>query len=149
MYQNNKTKLIITAIAVIIVLVVLWIFNSREQEVIEVKTPVVKEDTTPQHNCSVGSFTQRIKRGESSTFSVNFEPSREESNYRLKLGDLPRDISAKADKLIGQGAEPVNITISVEPTAQPASYSLVIIYDEEQENGEYVPSECQYNLIVE
>jgi len=111
--------------------------------------PSAKEEAAlPRHNCAVGVFTQTVKRGEEKTFAVSFEPSYPESNYRLKLGNMPVDVSARIDVDTGQGWGTANITVSVSPTAQPASYSLVLIYEEENEQGKYIPNSCQYNLII-
>ena len=103
----------------------------------------------PIHTCSPDGFIKTISPGGKISFSVNLSPTGIIKKYRVRLGDLPAGITGQISKTEGRGAGNVSVTLSAEEGAEPASYNLVIVYEEEKESSKYETSYCQFNLKVE
>jgi len=146
-FMNKKySRTVIIAVAAVIVLAIIGLIINGRQEGNKESQTIAQEK--PVHNCAVGTFSKTIQRGESVTFDVLLEKSRLWPKYRVKLGNLPREVIGTVSGSEGRGDGRATINISVGENAKLASYSLVIIYEENKGNDEFEPSYCQYNLIV-
>jgi hypothetical protein len=132
---------ILAIIVLIIVLVVVLMVKETPEE----KENIAKN--LPIHDCSVGQFKQAINKGETSSFEVFLDASRFWRKYSVKMGNLPKGVTANVNDYEGRGDGKAQIDLSVSGDANPASYSLVIVYEEEM-GGEMKPTYCQYNLVI-
>ena len=101
----------------------------------------------PLHDCLASSFSKELKRGESTSFEVALNPSRDWRKYRVKMGDLPNGVTAEVDDFEGRGKGKARVSLSVGDKAEKGNFSVMIVYEEKQ-GREYIPSNCQFNLIV-
>ncbi|RLC38092.1 hypothetical protein DRH27_03130 [Candidatus Falkowbacteria bacterium] len=143
--RRNRKKIIYIALAVVLVIVILfsnYLYKQNKRD------KSLQSKGMPLHSCGVGGFSKEVKRGQSASFEVVLEASRFWRQYKVRMGNLPKGVSAEVDDYKGRGDGKAKIDISVGDNASPASYSLVIVYEEEQ-SGDYEPTYCQFNLIVE
>lgn len=116
-------------------------------EEVEVIKPVRKTfDERSQHQCLVEPFVQRLNFGTGTTSNIILEPTRINANKKVELGDLPQGVIATIDAFTATSAD---MMVHVNPQALKGSYNVVVIYEEEQYDGEFLPNFCQFNLIIE
>lgn len=101
------------------------------------------------HYCGVDKFTETLSTGKSAEFVASLDPSRVWRKYRVKMGNLPRGVTADVYDYEGRGEGRAKIKLNVGDDPKKGNYSLMIVYEEEEGNGQYTPSYCQFNLIVE
>ena len=101
----------------------------------------------PLHDCLASSFSQELIRGESTSLEVALNPSRDWRKYRVRMGDLPDGVTAEVNDFEGRGKGRARVNLSVGDKAEKGNFSVMIIY-EEMQGREYVPSYCQFNLII-
>ncbi len=113
----------------------------------EVKIPIFASN--PLHKCSVQPFSQTVKRGEEINYLISLTPSTQNAPFLLSLGNLPFGISATLSELSGRAPSEITLKFNVHPDTQVGSFSLMIIYQEEQNDGTLLSNLCQLNLIIE
>ena len=142
--EKNRKKIIYTATAAVLIIIVLFLSYLYKQNK---RDKSLQSKGLPLHSCSASGFTKNVNRGESTTFEILLDASRFWRSYRVKMGNLPKGVTAEVDDYKGRGQGKAKINIDVGNNTSPASYSLVIVYEEEQE-GEFRSTYCQFNLIV-
>ena len=145
MNEKNK-KIFIYAVIAIIVIIIFSVSNYFYKQ--KKRDEALRSQNLTLHSCSASGFTKNVSRGESTTFEILLDASRFWRSYRVKMGNLPNGVTAEVDDYKGRGQGKAKINIDVGNNTSPASYSLVIVYEEEQE-GDFRPTYCQFNLIVE
>jgi len=145
--MNGKNKKIfiyaVIAIIVIIIFSVSSYFYKQKK-----RDKALSSQNLTLHSCSASGFTKNVNRGESATFEILLDASRFWRSYRVKMGNLPSGVTAEIDDYKGRGQGKAKITLDVGNNTSSASYSLVVVY-EEQQGDDFSPTYCQFNLIIE
>jgi hypothetical protein len=153
-FWQQRSVLYAIIAALVLIVISLLLFNGRDKTSPEPK--IVKE---PQHNCTLKPFINEVERGSGAELTMQLQPSIEKSKFRVKSGDLPGGVSAElrldgnadseAQELIeGKGEATLKIKVGVGPSATKGSFNVVVVYSEEQEDGDYLDNNCQYNLVI-
>ena len=145
MKTGKKKRYIFIIIIYVIFIFTVFLFKRPVEE----KPMDTGKKDVSIHSCALGAFTKKVRRGESTTFEVFLEASLFWPKYRVRLGNLPKDVTGTVEDAEGRGDGKALVNINVGNNAKLANYSLIIVYEERRASGEYVPTFCQYNLIIE
>jgi hypothetical protein len=146
-FSDNKIKYFIVALVVIVIVALVLMLIYKSSNTNETEEVVVKPEI-PLHKCNIDKFTKKLSKGESTTFGVILYPSAPERNYRLKPSGFPPGVKGKLTEVVQDGKVTARIDIDVTDKAKPGSFTMAIVYEEEDENGEFIYNNCKYNLII-
>ena len=102
-------------------------------------------DERSQHTCTVEPFNINAPIGATTTATVTLNPFSNQDR-RLLVGNLPVGVAidfAESNTLL------VPMTVTAHSEASAGSYNIIVVYQEEQYNDEWLPNFCQFNLIIE
>ena len=102
--------------------------------------------STSGHSCSVAPFSQKVKAGETASFSVRLIPSLAGKEFTLELGDVPLQVEGGFENPDASAIAAAALVLRTGKNTPIASYSLVVNY---AETGSDAAAVCRLNLIVE
>ncbi|OGM92522.1 hypothetical protein A2755_00295 [Candidatus Wolfebacteria bacterium RIFCSPHIGHO2_01_FULL_48_22] len=109
-------------------------------------TPKLKTfDIRSKHACEITPFAIEMDANDKASVDILLRPYNEQGSAALDVAGLPDGTSAVIKRTSSDKGELVITTRS----AQEGSFSSIVIYEEEQENREFLPNFCQFNLIIE
>jgi len=116
---------------------------------------VIEVDSSAAHSCYFGSFVVAIIEGQAFDVAVYLDGNDQSKTSVLKIGELPRGVSAKfslSDDSTFSGVlseSEVLMSLSAEAGAQKGSFNFPVIYTQVDAGGVSSVNICQLNLIVE
>lgn len=101
-------------------------------------------DERSQHTCLVEPFNITAPIDATTTATVTLTPFSNQDR-RLLVGNLPVGV---AIDFAESNTSFVPMTITAHREASSGSYNIIVVYQEEQYNNEWLPNFCQFNLLI-
>ena len=124
-------------------------------EVQPVQAPVVQApapmtfDARAKQTCDIEPYSKTVAIGSSVQFGVTLMPSVKPAPlFEIQIGQLPAGVTGSVVPS-AQGALHPDLSLSASTDAAAGSYNVIVLYQEKQPDGTYLPNYCQFNLVVE
>jgi hypothetical protein len=156
--ELNKLQISIESLPLAEDNLIVWLDNmslevlfQSDEEIVTKKTVTPAEqrslktyDERSQHYCSVEPFVVTVPVGATTTATLKLTSFSNKAT-RLVAGDLP--VGVKID-FTDSNTTAVSMTVVTSPEASAGSYNIIVVYQEEQYDNEWLPNFCQFNLII-
>jgi len=111
--------------------------------------PLATFDPRAKQSCSIQPYVETIQRGDSVSFGVSLHPSEKPPPpFDLQMGELPAGITGSVAYSTKDPLHP-SISLAAAPSAAQGSFNVVVLYEEKNASGTFLPNYCQFNLVVQ